>query len=200
MSVNGVRRSLSFDENIEQLFDAAGRTIASGEGVHRTYWKRFHDHENPNLAKLELAALINQPDTISKLLRLAKDEFDRLYAEHKASIRELSASVRGRFHNLLQSSGRSESIEWELPETVASRPVADQFENHLFADEAGNFSAKLNSWESEFLDWARGQNGFVASLRNVPGKIGLCVIPSDVAGEQPFLPRFCDRSSCWWKI
>lgn len=189
----GERRSSKLvlsDENIEQLFDAAGRSVATGEGVHRTYWKRFHDHENPNLVKLELAAVINQPETISKLSKLAKVEFDRLYAEHKASIRELPASVRSRFLSLRQSSGRSEPIEWELPETVVSRPVAEEFTNHLFADEKGKFSTKLNSWEREFLEWAMTQNGFVAWLRNVPRKDWALCIPYDLAGEQPFYPDF----------
>src|SRR5664280_2213900 len=45
MSVTGqkvVKMSLS-EQNIDQLFDAAGRKLAAGEGLHRSYWKRYHD-------------------------------------------------------------------------------------------------------------------------------------------------------------
>ena len=52
------------EENIDQLFDAAGRSLAAGEGLHRTYWKRFHDKEKPNQAKLELFAVVRQPKTL----------------------------------------------------------------------------------------------------------------------------------------
>lgn len=56
MKVTGQKtaRMLLSQENIEQLFDEAGRTLAAGEGLHRTYWKRFQDKAKPGEAKMEL--------------------------------------------------------------------------------------------------------------------------------------------------
>ena len=49
MNVTGRKttRMLLSEENIDQLFEAAGRMLAAGEGLHRTYWKRFHDKAKP---------------------------------------------------------------------------------------------------------------------------------------------------------
>ena len=58
---NEIRMTLS-EENIEKLFDAAGRKLAVGEGLHRSYWKRYHDHEKPNEAKLELFAVVRHAE------------------------------------------------------------------------------------------------------------------------------------------
>src|SRR2546422_10166496 len=95
------------DENIDQLFDEAGRMLAAGEGLHRTYWKRYHDREKPNQAKLELFALVRQPETLSLMEKLAKQEFDALWAKHKADIQKLPASIRARFNVLVQASGKA---------------------------------------------------------------------------------------------
>src|SRR5205823_2452738 len=64
------------DENIEQLFDAAGRMLAAGEGLHRSYWKKFHDHKKPNAAKLELIAILRQLETMPMLDKFAHEQFD----------------------------------------------------------------------------------------------------------------------------
>ena len=74
MNVTGrqsTRMRLS-DENIDQLFDASGRLLAAGEGLHRTYWKRYHSRQKPNDVKLELFALIRRSETIIELEKLAR--------------------------------------------------------------------------------------------------------------------------------
>lgn len=65
-------------ENVDQLFDEAGRMLASGEGLHRTYWKRYHDRGYPNQAKLELFTVLNQPETLLVMERLSKQLFDAM--------------------------------------------------------------------------------------------------------------------------
>jgi type III restriction enzyme len=74
------------DENIDQLFDASGRLLAAGEGLHRTYWKRYHSRQKPNDTKLELFALMRHADTMLELEKLARQQFDSLWQKHKSEI------------------------------------------------------------------------------------------------------------------
>ena len=71
MNVTGRRtaRMLLSEENIDQLFDVAGRMLAAGEGLHRTYWKRYQDREKPGDTKLELFAVMRQGETRCGLTR-----------------------------------------------------------------------------------------------------------------------------------
>ena len=54
MTVIGQRttRMVLSEENVDQLFNEAGRMLAAGEGLHLTYWKRYHDRKKPREAKL----------------------------------------------------------------------------------------------------------------------------------------------------
>ena len=88
MNVTGRKttRMLLSEENIDQLYEAAGRMLASGEGLHRTYWKRFHDKAKPAECKLELFATIRQGETLPALEKLAGSEFKKLWDANKATV------------------------------------------------------------------------------------------------------------------
>jgi hypothetical protein len=114
-------RMILSDENIDQLFDASGRMLAAGEGLHRTYWKRYHSRQKPNDAKLELFALMRRGETIIEIEKLARQQFDSLWQKHKSEIQKLNAADRSRFHALTQASGKPSQIDWELPEQIVEK-------------------------------------------------------------------------------
>ena len=90
MNVTGRKTTRMFlsEENIDQLFDAAGRMLAAGEGLHRTYWKRFQDKAKPNETKLELFAIMRQAETLPAMEKLGSAEFKKLWTAHKAGDHE----------------------------------------------------------------------------------------------------------------
>ena len=186
----GTSRMRLSNENIDQLFDDAGRVLASGEGLHRHYWKRYHDHERPTEAKLELAAVIRHEETKPTLEALAKGQFQALYDTHKSKIKQLPAGERQRYQQLVLASGKAESHEWELPEFISEKPGDSLWDDHLFIDEAGKFSATLNGWEAPFLEWAKQQPGFVCWLRNLDRRQWAFCIPYELGTEKPFFPDF----------
>lgn len=178
------------EENIDQLFDEAGRILASGEGLHRTYWKRYHDRRYPNQAKLELFTVLNQPETLLVMERLSKQLFDAMWNKHKAAIQGLSASTQKRFHSLIQAAGEAALQAWELPKQIVEKKEGDVWEKHLYCTASGEFSAKLNGWEKELLEQEMKKEGFVAWLRNLPRREWAFCIPYELAGKKPFYPDF----------
>lgn len=183
-------RLILSDENIDQLFDAAGRMLAAGEGLHRTYWKRYHNKAKPHQAKLELFAVVDQPETLAVLEKLAKQQFDALWKKHKADIQQLPASVRVRFQALVQASGRAAVQEWELPEQIVEKKDGPSWPKHLFCNESGTFFAKLNGWEAELLQAELKKRDVVGWLRNLPRRDWALCIPYEFGGAKPFYPDF----------
>lgn len=177
-------------ENIDHLYEAAGRMLASGEGLHRTFWKRFHDKANPTQCKLELFATIQQAETLPVLQKLAGDEFKKLWDANKGAIAKLHEAEKSQFRQLVLASGRAVEHEWELPEQIVEKPGKFVWKNHLFANEQGEFAADLNGWEKAFVKWTEEQAGFVCWLRNLPRRDWAFCVPYEKAGEKPFYPDF----------
>ncbi len=192
MSITGVQsgRLVLSEENIEQLFDAVGRMLASGEGLHRTYWKKFHDKEKPNQAKLELIAIMRQPETLPALEKVAKEEFDAWSKKHKADIKKLPASIRSRFNALTHASGKGVVQDWELPEQIVEKEEGAVWQKHLYCDASGIFSTELNGWETETLKKAMKDEDFVGWLRNLDRREWAFCVPYEMGGAKPFYPDF----------
>lgn len=192
MNVTGRKttRMLLSAENIDQLFEEAGRMIAAGEGLHRTYWKRFQDKAKPGESKLELPAIMRQGETLPVLEKLAGSEFKKLWDEHKGAVAKLTASERTRFQQLVLSSGRAVEHEWELPERIVEKPGKHVWKDHLFATEQGEFAADLNGWEKAFMKWTQEQDDFVCWLRNFPRRDWAFCVPYENGGEKAFYPDF----------
>lgn len=192
MSVTGRRttRMLLSAENIDQLYDEAGRMLAAGEGLHRTYWKRFQDKSKPAEAKLELFAIMRQAATLPALEKVAGTEFKKLWKTHKSAIDKLPASEKARFQQLVLASGKAVEHEWELPERIVEKPGKHVWRNHLFATDKGEFAADLNGWEEAFIKWTQEQADFVCWLRNLPRRDWAFCVPYEMGGEKPFYPDF----------
>jgi len=187
---NTTRLTLS-EENIEQLFDAAGRMLAAGEGLHRTYWKRFHDQEKPNQAKLELIAIMRQLETVPMLEKFARGQFDELWKKHKSDIKKLSASVRVRFNALIQASGKAAAQDWELPDQIVEKKEGSALNKHLFCDADGEFFADLNTWEAGLLADEMKKSDFVCWLRNMDRRDWAFCVPYEMGSvTKAFFPDF----------
>ena len=109
--------------------------------------------------------------------KLAKQEFDALWVRHKADIQKKPSSIRKRFQGLIQAAGESAIQDWELPTQIVEKKEDDVWEKHLYCNERGGFSAKLNGWEKELLEGEMEKSEFVGWLRNLPRRDWALCIP-----------------------
>jgi type III restriction enzyme len=121
---------------------------------------------------------------------LAKEEFEASWKKHKSDIQKLPASIRTRFQMLVQASGKAAAQDWELPDKIVEKKDGDIWQKHLYCDESGNFTAKLNSWETELLSAELGRHETVCWLRNLPRRDWALCIPYELGGLKPFYPDF----------
>jgi type III restriction enzyme len=186
---NTTRMALT-PENIDQLFEEAGRLLAAGEGLHRTFWKRFHDKAQPGACKLEVFAIMRQGETLAAMEKLAGSAFKKLWDSHKTSIAKLPASDKARFQQLVLASGTAVEHEWVLPEQIVEKPGKFVWREHLYADAKGEFAVNLNGWETAFLAWTQEQPDFVCWLRNFQRRDWAFCVPYEKGGEKGFYPDF----------
>jgi type III restriction enzyme len=158
--------------------------------LHRSYWKRFHDHANPNRAKLELFAVARRAEALAQLDKIAVQEFTTLWEEHKSDIQKLAASEKARFLALMQASGNPVQHQWELPDDIVEKVDGEEWHNHLYTNAEGVFFAKFNGWEREFLEQAMKEEGFVGWLRNLSRRSWALCIPYELGGTKAFFPDF----------
>ncbi len=192
MSVTGHKttRMLLSEENIDQLFDEAGRMLAAGEGLHRTYWKRFQDKTKPAETKLELFAIMRQADTLPDW-RSWPERSSRSYGMRtRAQSPSCPLPRRHASNDFVLASGKAVEHEWELPERIVEKPGKHVWKDHLFATDKGEFAADLNGWEKAFMKWTQEQDDFVCWLRNLPRRDWAFCVPYEKGGEKPFYPDF----------
>jgi len=87
-------------------------------------------------------------------------------------------------------SGEAALQKWELPREIVEKKEGDVWKRHLYCNEVGEFSAKLNGWEKELLEGETKKGDFVAWLRNLPRREWALCIPYELAGMKPFYPDF----------
>ena len=177
------------EENVDDIFQAAGRKIAPGSGLHLAYWKTRPDVD-PNRGKLEFHALIRDGDTVAALEKQAEDWFHAKYDDWRPKIAKLTEAARQRFQKLLGAGGTPARIDWELADSILVKPCDDVWEHHLYCDSDGKFSGSLNQWEKAVLEEAMKDSSFVCWLRNEQRKPWALCVPYEQGGHKSFYPDF----------
>lgn len=178
--------SISLDvsaENIEDLFDAAGRKI--NEGLHKSWWRarvagKPADRE---LAKLELFALAIDPDIIRRLERAAQELVQAWLSKHHAAIASLDEGSRAQYTEIRNLTSQPEITSLSYPAVIQSQAGDAEWKKHIYVSAEGSFSATFNSVEVDVLQREISRPEMSYWLRNLPRKSWSICIPYEVDGE-----------------
>ena len=133
---------------------------------------------------------MNEGETLGVMEKLARTEFNKQWNANKDEIKGCRVSIRARYKQLIQASGKAVVHDWELPQQIVEKSGGKIWKNHLYANPKAEFSISLNNWEAEFLDWATKQDNFVCWLRNLPRRDWAFCVPYELGGEKAFYPDF----------
>ena len=162
-------------ENIEDLFETAGRKI--GEGLHREWRTKrvLNGGADPRRAKLEFIALYS-PDLKRDLDKEAKTQSRTWMTIYADQIRALPEKKRQAYDDIQGLAGEPEETFCVYPEVIESKKEGTLWQKHLYRDEQGEFQAKFNGWETRVLldELKRQPHGW---LRVVPRKPWALTIP-----------------------
>jgi type III restriction enzyme len=173
-------------ENIDDLF-ASCETIL-GEGIKDEYWRRVHDHDEPNQAKLELFCVLQDPASVRSVQEECGNRIDKLFEQYRDSIEELPSSRREQYARIGRQGADPRAETIHAPEIIELCKEVPSWDSHLFVDSAKKFGWKANTWEDLVLrEEMKGKN-FTGWLRNIPKKQWALCIPYGQGQAKPVYP------------
>lgn len=145
-----VQSATTHVRNIDDLLKAAGRGLR--DGLAKTYWAHLVDGgEDPSRAKLIVSALSSDSTVVAAVEAAAEERVKAWLKEHSRAISELSEARKTPYYAVRQQARDSELFDLVLPSRITASADDPSWAQHIYADEAGDFHAKLNGWEEEVL-------------------------------------------------
>lgn len=173
-------------ENIDDLFERCESTL--GEGLKDEYWVRVHDHAEPDLAKLELFCLLQDPGAVRAVLEACGKRIDELFEMYRDKIDEMPSSRREQYARIGRQGAEPRAETIHAPELVEIRKELPLWDGHLFVDDAGKFGWKANTWEAQVLREEMKSKTFAGWLRNIPRKPWALCVPYGQGERKPMYP------------
>lgn len=177
-------------QNIDDVFRACGRKL--GEGLHKLWFKaRVAAGATPSDAKSELFTLLLDDKLLASIEAACEKQFYKKKQEHKTAIDALSDGKREEYRKLNVTGAKGTPLELELPPTMDAVKDRGPYARHLYVDEDGNFSCKLNDWEETTVEEELKKDEVLGWLRNQPRKTWSFLVPYEWEGNDvPMFPDF----------
>lgn len=174
-------------ENIDNLFEACGRTL--GEGLHKEFWRVKSDRLDPQRVKLELFGLLQEEAVWEKLERDAQTKLGALFKAHEDQISALSSSKKEEYNRIRRRAKEPQPVSIIFPPSFEVVKEEPQWRDHLYVDDNGNFGWNANGWERLVLEKEQEAGNLIAWMRNMPRKQWSLCIPYRHRGEdKPLYP------------
>jgi type III restriction enzyme len=173
-------------ENIDDLFTKCETIL--GEGLKDEYWRSVHDHDEPELAKLELFCVLQDPASVRSVQEECGKRIDKLFEQYRDKIEEMPSSRREQYARIGRQGADPRAEIIHAPELIELRKETPLWDSHLFVDAAAKFGWKANTWEDLVLREEMKGKGFAGWLRNIPKKHWALCVPYGQGPAKPMYP------------
>src|SRR5262249_14552333 len=136
-------------ENIDDLFVRCETIL--GEGLKDEYWRRFHNHDEPDQSKLELVCVLQDSAAVRLLQEECRRKLDELLERYRGPIEEMPSSRREQYNRIGRQGAEPRPETVHPPEVIEVRKESPLWSGHLFINDLGKFGWKANSWEEAVL-------------------------------------------------
>ncbi|MCY2926596.1 MAG: hypothetical protein NT031_14385, partial [Planctomycetota bacterium] len=161
-------------ENIDDLFEECEAVF--GEGIKDEYWRRVHDHDNPDAAKLELFCISKDPEAVRAVQEACGKRIDELFEKYRDEIDAMLSVQREKYARIARQGADPRPELVHTPPSIYVRKEKPLWENHLYVDAEGMFGWNAGGWEEPVLREEIKEETFAGWLRNAPRKPwALCV-------------------------
>lgn len=165
------------EDDIDRQLRAVDSCLGSS-GITYSYGRKYNDEQNPNKFKIDCILFVSDQNCMEQLSIYAEKKFHELEDKYRKYIVKKDEQFREEYKRISRDSDTVSKSFLTLPETITVKKDADGtiYHNHLYADENGEASIKLNGWEEEVISEESQSSDFVCWLRNVPrARWALCV-------------------------
>lgn len=173
-------------ENIDDLFTRCETIL--GEGLKDEYWRRVHDHDEPDLSKLELFCILQDPAAVRSVQEECGKRIDKLFEEYRDKIDDLPSSRREQYARIGRQGADPRAEKIHPPELIEIRKETPLWTSHLFVNDGGKFGWKVNTWEDTVLREEMKGKSFAGWLRNIPKKPWALCVPYGQGQAKPLYP------------
>jgi len=173
-------------ENIDDLFGRCESIL--GEGLKDEYWLRAHDHDEPDLAKLELFCILQDPQAVRAVQEACGQRIDKLLDLYRDKIEEMPSSRREQYARIARQGADPRAEMIHAPQVIEVRKEAVLWDGHLFVNANGKYGWKPNTWEEPVLKAEMEGKTFVGWLRNIPKKPWALCIPYGLGSRNAMYP------------
>jgi type III restriction enzyme len=173
-------------ENIDDLFVLCESIL--GEGLKDEYWRRVHDRNAPDRAKLELFCVLQDPSSVRTVQDACGKQIDELFERYRDSIEKMPSSRRELYARIGRQGEDPKAEKVHAPELIEVRKETPKWDKHLFVDDGGKFGWKANDWESQVLREEIKSKAVVGWLRNIPKRPWAVCVPYGQGEPQPMFP------------
>lgn len=154
-------------------------------GFPNVYGRTYYDANDPNAFKVDCILFAADDDCAVSVNRYAEKKFHSLNDRYRKYIVNKSEKCKKQYSDIIADGDTVSKHNFSLLETINVRVEKDgkEFDNHLFADDKGIATFKLNSWEEGVLREEAKRSDFVCWLRNPPREKWSLCIPYELSGE-----------------
>ena len=156
-----------------------------GYGFPFVYGRRFLDFDNPNAFKVDCILFAADEECMRQLNTYAEKKFHDLNDQYRKYVVSKSERCRKQYSDIIADGDVVSKHNFTLPETISAKVESGgkQYQDHLFANEDGVATIRLNSWETAVLEEEQKRPDFVCWLRNPSRQSWSLCIPYEMEGS-----------------
>lgn len=156
-----------------------------GYGFPFVYGRRFLDLNDPNAFKVDCILFAADEECMRQLSNYAEKKFHSLNDQYRKYVVSRSEKCRKQYSDIIANGDVVSKHNFTLPETISAKVESGgkQYQDHLFANEDGVATIRLNSWEAAVLEEEQKRPDFVCWLRNPSRQSWSLCIPYEMEGS-----------------
>ena len=156
-----------------------------GYGFPFVYGRRFLDFDNPNAFKMDCILFAADEECMRQLNTYAEKKFHDLNDQYRKYVVSKSERCRKQYSDIIADGDVVSKHNFTLPETISAKVESGgkHYQDHLFANEDGVATIRLNSWETAVLEEEQKRTDFVCWLRNPSRQSWSLCIPYEMEGS-----------------
>lgn len=174
---------MTSESDLDRQLRAADARLG-GYGFPMVYGRRFIDFDNPNAFKIDCILFVADDECMAQLTKYAEKKFHYFNDTYRKYVVTKSEKCKKQYSDIIADGDLVSKHNFTLPETISARMESGgkTHTDHLFADEDGNATIKLNGWEEGVLEEERRRSDFVCWLRNPARQSWSLRIPYEIDG------------------
>lgn len=182
---------ITTDADIDRQFRLAESKLGN-EGIAKFYVNTFYDTNSIDNLKLEVVLFVAN-ESFTNIHQFAKKKFHELNDKYRRLMAKKDERTQSQYNKIVSDGDIVSKSNFRLPEIITATNDSDgeKYFNHLYVNDDGFATIKLNTWEKGVLEEEFKRDDFVSWLRNPSrGTWGLRV-PYKIDGVyKPAYPDF----------